>query len=112
MAGAFRGQAQNGGAFAQAQSPSEKLRERDYLERTPPVVTDQRTLGDVQSEAFEAYLKPRLDVLKAIGIPPHEARTLIETMPDAVDEKRRLGQEGQADPLMQERVKKLLDRMR
>jgi hypothetical protein len=112
MAGAFRGQAQNGGAFAQAPSPSDRLLDRGYLDKVPPSIGKQGSLGPEQDREFNAYIRPRIDTLKAIGVPGSEAYDLIRAMPDVETLFERLGQEGQQDPQVQEEIRRLLDRMR
>jgi hypothetical protein len=109
MAGAFRGQAQNGGAFAQAQSPGEHLQDRGYLDKAPPPTSRHLSHGPEQVQEFEAYMRPRIDTLKAIGVPGPEAEQLIRAMPDVESLWVRLGQEGQQNPQLQEELRRLLD---
>jgi hypothetical protein len=35
----------------------EKLRERGYLDRMPPLISDQQALGPEQVRALEAYIR-------------------------------------------------------
>ena len=113
MTGAFKRTAQaGGGAFAQAEPPRDPLRDRGYLDKLPPATVPQGMLGPEQEQEFNAYMRPRIDTLQAIGIPGPEAYGLIRGMPDVETLFERLGQEGQADPQVQERVRKLLDDMR
>jgi hypothetical protein len=90
MAGAFRGQAQNGGgAFAQAQSPSDRLLDRGYLDKVPPVTTRPRVTTPETDKIWQDYALPRVEVLKRLGVPGHEAWDLISEMPDVQEMKRK-----------------------
>lgn len=95
--------------LAQAQSPSDRLQDRGYLDRAPPPTVPQGVFGPEQLRAFEAYMRPRINVLEHLGVPPTEALGLIREMPDVESEWRRLGQEGAADPRVQEEIRKLLE---
>ena len=57
-------------------------------------------------------MKPRIDALTAIGVPPDEAFAEIRAMPDVVTEVQRLGREGAADPHLREKERKLLEDLR
>jgi hypothetical protein len=97
VAGAFRGQTQSGGAFAQAQSPSDRLRERDYLEKIPPTVVPGRTTTEETNKLWQDYAQPRVDVLRFLGIPGYEAWDIIGEMPDVKDAKKK-AYEGNVPP--------------
>jgi hypothetical protein len=97
MAGAFRGQAQNGGAFAQAQSPSDKLLGRGYLDKVPPAVVPGQTTSKDRDELWQAYALPRVEVLRFLGIPGYEAWDIIGDMPDVKDAKKK-AYEGNVPP--------------
>jgi hypothetical protein len=98
--------------LGQAQKPSDRLLDRGYLDKAPPVTTTPHDLGPEQMNAYEAYMRPRIATLEAIGIPPLEARDLIKTMPDTLTERQRLEGEAQQDPRVQEEIRRLLERMR
>jgi hypothetical protein len=95
-----------------AQSPSDRLLDRGYLDTVPPVSEQRSTMGGAQAKAFEAYLKPRIDALRAFGFPEADARLLAKEMPAAMDERRRLDAEGIADPQAQENLRRLLEDLR
>ena len=99
--------------LAQAEpTPQEKLRERGYTDSFPPLVSEQGVWGQKQEEAIRLYMKPRIDALTAIGVPPDEAFAEIRAMPDVVTEVQRLGREGAADPHLREKERKLLEDLR
>jgi hypothetical protein len=89
MAGAFRGQPQDGGAFAQVQSPSDKLLDRGYLDKVPPMVEGQRNTNPEADKVWKDYAMPRVETLVRLGVPSHEAWDLIRDMPDVVEAKRK-----------------------
>jgi GNAT superfamily N-acetyltransferase len=94
---------------AQAQSPSGRLQGRGYLDKVPPPTSRHLSHGPEQIREFEAYMRPRIDALKAIGIPGTEAEQMIRAMPDVESLWVRLGQEGQQSPQLHEDLRKLLD---
>jgi len=96
------------GLMAQ-QSPSDRLQGRGYLDKVPPSSVMQEALGQKQVDAYEAFMRQRIGALQAVGIPPQEARTLIESMPDVLSYRKRLSDEGMADPQLQDEIRKLLE---
>jgi hypothetical protein len=96
------------GLMAQ-QSPSERLQERGYLDNVPPSSVMQEALSGQQQSAYEAFMRPRIDALEGIGIPPLEARALITEMPDVESYRKRLSDEALSDPRVLETIRKLLE---
>lgn len=86
-----------------------RLQGRGYLDKVPPSSVMQEALSGQQQSAYEAFMRPRIDALEGIGIPPLEARALITEMPDVESYRKRLSDESLSDPRVLETIRKLLE---
>lgn len=94
------------------QTPGDRLQERGYLDQPPSASVMLEALGGDAQSAYEAYMRPRLDTLERIGVPPLEARRLIEGMPDVESYRLHLSEQGMTDPVLQEEIRKMLEDVR
>jgi hypothetical protein len=75
--------------MAQAQSPSEHLQGRGYLDKMPPAIGAQRNTNPEADKAWKDYALPRVETLVRLGIPSYEAWDLIRDMPDVEGVRRK-----------------------
>lgn len=74
-------------------SPGEYLPQREFQPKLPPVATPPVIWNDDMYRLWSEYSRPRVEVLKEGGMPPHEAWRIIEEMPDVLAERERIEKE-------------------
>jgi hypothetical protein len=86
------------GRMAQAPSPSERLLDRGYLDKVPPMVSPPQVGTPETAKIWQDYALPRVNVLRHLGVPSYEAWDLIQEMPDVQDVKRKAYEGGTLPP--------------